>query len=128
MSNQDKNEDAKLKSPLALFSVQRRAELGFNQVDLAQASGISSGTIASIESGHSQAPKADTLEKLAKGLKVSYQELDCIIRGVSYKPSASENPDPLRVFEQYLLSHRRIPRAVAETVIEMVRTVILKYE
>lgn len=128
MLNQDKNEDAKVKSPLALFSVKRRAELGMNQVELAHASGISSGTIASIESGHSQTPKADTLEKLAKGLKVSYQELDCIIRGVPYEPSASEQPDPLRVFEQYLLSHRRIPKQVAETVIEMVRTVVLKYE
>lgn len=128
MSNQDKNEDSKVKSPLALFSVKRRAELGLNQVELAQASGISSGTIASIESGHSQAPKAETLEKLAKGLKVSYQELDCIIRGVPYEPSASESPDPLRVFEQYLLSHPKIPKVVAETVIEMVRTVILKYE
>lgn len=128
MSNQDKNEDSKVKSPLALFSVQRRAELGLNQVELAQASGISSGTIASIESGHSQAPKAETLEKLAIGLKVSYQELDCIIRGVPYRPSANEKPDPLRVFEQYLLSHRKIPKVVAETVIEMVRTVILKYE
>ena len=62
VSNQGKSEEVRTKSPLALFSIKRRAELGLNQVELAQASGISSGTIASIESGHSQAPKAETLD------------------------------------------------------------------
>lgn len=98
-------------------------------MELAQLSEISSGTIASIESGHSQAPKAETLSKLAKGLKVSYQELDCIVRGIPYQPTGTvETIDPFRSFEHYLLNHPKMPADVAETVVEMLRTVVRKYE
>lgn len=124
--NQQQEKD---KSPLAAFLVKRRAQLGMNQMDLAQSSGISSGTIASIESGHSQAPKAETLSKLAEGLKVSYQELDCIVRGVPYQPEEQNaGIAPLRAFEHYLLNHPTMPRMVAETLVDMLRTVIRKYE
>lgn len=117
------------KSNLALFLAKRRTELGINQIELAQRSGLSSGTIASIESGHSQMPKADTLSKLAKGLKVTYQELDCIVRDIPYQASVSGGiTDPFRNFEHYLLNHPKMPREVAETIVDMIRVVVQKYE
>ena len=121
-------ESERQKSPLAEFIIKRRQELALNQLQLSHSTGISSGTIASIESGYSQAPKAETLQKLAKGLKVSYQELDCIVRGLEYTPEQTVDKEPLREFELFLMNHPKIPKAVSEIVIEMVQNVVKKYE
>jgi len=119
----------KEKSALAVFLIKRRAELKMNQMDLAQSSGLSSGTIASIEAGNSQAPKAETLTKLAEGLKLSYQELDSIVRGIPPEPSKA--PKKLvteRAIEEYLLNHPKMPKEVAQTLVDMLRTAVRKYE
>jgi transcriptional regulator with XRE-family HTH domain len=121
--------EEKEKSDLAVFLIKRRAELGMNQMELAQSSGLSSGTIASIEAGNSQAPKAETLSKLAKGLRVSYHELDCIVRGIPPEPSKA--PKKLvteRAIEEYLLNHPKMPKEVAQTLVDMLRTAVRKYE
>jgi transcriptional regulator with XRE-family HTH domain len=122
--------DDKEKSALAAFLIIRRAQLNMNQMELSQASGLSSGTIASIEAGHSQAPRPETLTKLAMGLKVSYQELDCIVRDIPYKPGQEKAQEGTaqRALEHYLLNHPRMPKDVAQTLIEMLRTAVSKYE
>lgn len=119
--------DSKEKTALSEFISKRRQELNLNQLEFSRITGISSGTIASIESGYSQAPKAETLQKLAKGLRVSYQELDCIVRDIPYTPESQER-EPLRDFEYYLLQESKLPKEVAETIVEMLRAVLRKYD
>lgn len=120
-------EPEKQRPPLADFIVKRREELGLNQLELSNLTGVPSGTVASIESGYSETPKSETLRKLAKGLRVPYEELDCVAQGVPYKPR-KKKVDPLREFELYLQNHDTIPDEVAETVMDMVRAVIRRYE
>lgn len=72
---------------LRAFMVQRRAELRLSQADLAEAAGVSSGTVAAIEIGNvTRSPRGDTLTKLAKGLRVAPEVLDRIARGEGAKP------------------------------------------
>jgi transcriptional regulator with XRE-family HTH domain len=120
-------EPEKQRPPLADFMVKRREELGLNQVELSNKTGVPSGTIASIEAGHSETPKSETLRKLAKGLLIRYEELDCVSQGIPYKPRKKQT-EPLREFELYLQNHDKIPAEVAETVMDMVRAVIRRYE
>ena len=115
------------RSPLADFIISRRQELGINQLELSDRSGVSSGTIASIEGGYSDSPKASTLHKLASGLLVSYEELDCILRGVPYQPSGY-NKDPLREFEFFLKNHPKLPSDVSEMLINIVQMALKKYD
>lgn len=53
-----------------------------SQRDLAREAMMNAGTIASIEAGRvAKSPTRETLEKLAKGLRVSYEALDHLMRG-----------------------------------------------
>lgn len=56
-----------------LKKIRQEKKLGINQ--LAQYSGVSSSQISRIESGSRGVPKPETIEKLAKALKVEYEEL-----------------------------------------------------
>ncbi len=67
--------------PIAVFVANARAVKGMTQVDLAEASGLSPGTIASLECGYSQFPKPPTLKGLAIGLSVPYNTLHKISAG-----------------------------------------------
>lgn len=76
------------------YLVRRRSELRYSQVDLAKSAGIPSATIAAIEAGRvTKAPRIDTLEKLAKGLRVDPQVLISLARGE--EPSVSKHPSEL---------------------------------
>lgn len=67
--------------------VRRRGELGLSQVELAKIAGIKSATIAAIEAGRvSRNPRLDTLEGLAKGLRVDTGVLIALVRGEQQKP------------------------------------------
>lgn len=56
-----------------LRDLREKRGLGVNQ--LAMHSGVSSGLISKIENKERGTPKPDTIEKLAKGLKIKYEDL-----------------------------------------------------
>lgn len=56
-----------------LRDLREKRGLGVNQ--LAMQSGVSSGLISKIENKERGTPKPETIEKLAKGLKMKYEEL-----------------------------------------------------
>lgn len=60
---------------LAAVIKQHRNSLGLNQLELAERSGIPSGTIASIESGYSKNPAYDVIVKLADVFEISIDAL-----------------------------------------------------
>lgn len=54
-------------------TLREKADISLNQ--LAEESGVSNAQISRIENGKRGVPKVDTLKRLAKPLKVSYEEL-----------------------------------------------------
>lgn len=116
------------KSDFAEFVIERRKKLGISKDSLAQRSGLPSSTIGSIEADYSGVPKSETLVKLAKGLDMSYIELDAIARGEVYTPVGNKY-ELLRELELHL--EKDLPEEVAETLIETlkaVRKVMKKYD
>ena len=66
------------------FMIRRRHQLGFNQYELADAAGVSKGTVSMLEAGKSaNIPKDSTLEKLARGLRVDPEILLELAQGKS---------------------------------------------
>lgn len=66
------------------FIIRRRDELHLSQRDLGKMSGLHHGTVAAIEAGRvAKSPSMDTLQKLAKGLRVDEDTLIRIVRGAS---------------------------------------------
>jgi transcriptional regulator with XRE-family HTH domain len=69
---------------LRSYVIERRAELRLSQRELAKVSGVKAATIASIEAGRvARAPDLETLEPLAKGLKIPAEFLIALARGKS---------------------------------------------
>jgi transcriptional regulator with XRE-family HTH domain len=67
---------------LIAFIVARRAELGLTQREVAAAAGMEPGTLANLEVGRvTRSPRADTLSKLARGLRVSPDVLSRLASG-----------------------------------------------
>ncbi|WP_127532777.1 helix-turn-helix domain-containing protein [Paenibacillus kobensis] len=62
-----------------------REKRGMTVNQLAIYSGVSSGLISKLENGKRGTPKPDTIEKIAKGLKVDYNDL---MRIAGYVPEA----------------------------------------
>ena len=52
-----------------------RADKGLSQKQLSKATGVAQATISDIESGKTQHPRIDTLLLIARGLRVSIDEL-----------------------------------------------------
>lgn len=83
--------------PLATYVQGRRAELGISQGELSRRSGISTGWIGRLETGTiGQNPSLETLEKLAKGLRVPVDDLVRIARGEEAKPAEEVHEESLR--------------------------------
>lgn len=83
----------------------RRAELGFSIRELAKQAGLSHSYISTLEagghmgSGRSISPTTPTLQKLARGLRVPYEKLDRVVRGLPLEPTST----PYAPDIQYLL-------------------------
>jgi transcriptional regulator with XRE-family HTH domain len=52
-----------------------RKERGFSQEDLARAAGITYSALSKIEAGYSQDPRVKTLQKIARALEVTIDDL-----------------------------------------------------
>lgn len=102
---------------LIAFILQRRAELGLTQRQVAQAGDMNPGTLANIEMGRvTKAPSLGTLEKLARGLKVDVEQLIRIARGEAPVSEDGERPpsvdDWLRQIEGLAHAPTREERAI----------------
>ena len=113
---------------LAVFVHQRLKERKLTHRELASITGLSVGTVAAISAGNAKNPRASILEPLAKGLKVSYDELICVLRGIPYKPINKDDIDPVRLFDNYLMTHPKMHKQVAEATRGMIRTLLKQYE
>lgn len=66
---------------LIQFMIRRREELRLSQRDLAKAAGMNPGTVSSIEAGKvTKSPSLETLDRLARGLRVTSDDLIAILR------------------------------------------------
>lgn len=73
------------------YVIQRRAELGISQAEVARRGGFPAATLAMLEAATRQSiPRQQTLQKIAKGLSVPYDRLDRIVRGMAPDPDAVE--------------------------------------
>jgi len=68
-----------------------RGERGISQRTLARKAGLSNTTLAYIEAGETN-PRPDTLEKIAKALDISYEEL--LIKAGYLSPDSGEDKVP----------------------------------
>ena len=62
-------------SPISRIMKRLREQRGLTQLALAKKSGVAQGYISDIEAGRKQNPGIETLQKLAKALKVTVAEL-----------------------------------------------------
>lgn len=103
---------------LAEFVKERRGELRISQRELAKRSGLSPTYIANIElgvnpsTGKPISPTIDAMQGLAKGLSVSYEELDRVARGLPRYPTthpgwSPEVEEAIRLLDRLPEDHRK---------------------
>jgi SOS-response transcriptional repressor LexA len=86
---------------LIAFIVARRTELGLTQREVAAAAGMEPGTLANLEVGRvTRSPRADTLSKLARGLRVSPDVLSRLASGDAPPVPAPRVPFDAAAFDQ----------------------------
>lgn len=68
-----------------------REKRGFTVNQLGIKSDVSPGLISKLENGKRGIPKPDTIEKIAKGLKIDYKELMRIAGYIEEEEKSSEN-------------------------------------
>lgn len=96
---------------LRRYMIERRREMRLSQRELAIACDLPLGTVAGLESGRLvNAPRPHTLEKLAQGLKTTYESLDALVRGLSGEGMAQrqrwEEDYYYRLFDAFMRSDR----------------------
>lgn len=90
-----------------LRELREKRGLGVNQ--LAMQSGVSSGLISKIENKERGTPKPDTIEKLAKGLKIKYEELmalaDYTSLSIKERDESALSQETISVMEKMIAKH-----------------------
>lgn len=107
----ESNSQPRPENPLRRYMMERRREMRLSQRELALACDLPLGTVAGLESGRLvSAPRPQTLERLAHGLKTSYEALDALVRGVSSESLAQrhrwEEDYYYRLFDAFMRSDR----------------------
>lgn len=111
---------------LGEFLQKCRQERNLSLRGLEKLTGVAYASLHKIENGTVSRPKAETLEQLARGLKVPYEALDRLARGLPAEPRPSDTGISLEQGMDHMLACLyNLP--IPSTDKDYLRTMILKY-
>jgi transcriptional regulator with XRE-family HTH domain len=112
---------------LGSFLHQHRNERGLSLRALGKLSGVPYAAIHKIENGSTTRPQTETLERLAKALKISYEALERLSRGLPAEPrTIGQTRQGLdQVTAELLDVLNRLPIPIGDR--EFLRTTVVNY-